>query len=149
MVIYEIFLMRKRVLNVKHSEINSFWRLTKAPADHFSYQFLSKSRIFNVQPKLLVFQPFRPFIQGPTNFRVHRWCLKNGWSNGWQHFTFCTVRYTDWWFGLWDFFGKFDWDIFDEITSNIGVITLVAFSAAGGGPKNASGESLFNQKKYW
>ena len=49
------------------------------------------------------------------------------------------------------FWKVFDWNIFDEITSNIGVITLVAFffsAADGGGPKNASGESLFNQKKY-
>ena len=62
------------------------------------------------------------------------------------HFVLSDIRFGG--LGFETFFGKFDWDIFDEITSNIGVITLVAFSAAGGGPKNASGESLFNQKKY-
>ena len=69
-------------------------------------------------------------ITGPLKVSIHR--IVTFFMNS-------TVRYTGWLFGLWDFFGKFDWDIFDEITSNIGVITLVASFCCGRRP----------QKRIW
>ena len=129
MLIYEIFFMRKRVLNVKHSEINSFWRMTKPPADHFSYQFLLKSRIFNVQLKLQVFSPFRLWIQGPKDFSPplrQQGTLVTQTDGKILFEWYCPIYGLVVW-ALRLFWKVFDWDIFDEITSNIGVITLVAF----------------------
>ena len=80
-----------------------------------------------------------PFKAGNTRLFGHRGTLEGLNLSDSNFFMNSTVRYTGWLFGLWDFFGKFDWDIFDEITSNIGVITLVASFCCGRRP----------QKRIW